>query len=355
MQNTARVGGRLPTHSHQWKWPQPGQRALFLNMSHARDRLQNLTNIARLGDTLAMWSCNKPEHAFELICTPPWSLPNQTRPFGQGWGMHEFVPALLPTRGSPPGSCRLLSYGLSADTTVEDELVAHHGCHGIGFEPFAAATRGPRHSGCTQCAGCVGCAGLRFMKRPAPMLNSTRLFGSMGGFHSDVTVASALVAVSPALALADFPPLNHSERPLDILKMDCEGCEYAIASAVRALGMPDFFRRVRQFAVELHVHSAMLSSWWHLQELDALFGMLQEAGLTLIHAQFAGCAAEKGLPAQTRADDNAPDVWSPRRKPCLPSVEKAGWPCRLTCQNLLFARTRARTVFIGDQGRVQGV
>lgn len=78
-----------------------------------------------------------------------------------------------------------------------------------------------------------------------------------------------------------------------------------------------------------------MSSEEHVAQLDALMTMMLEAGLELVHSQFGGCGAELGLSAQAKSLDDAPDRFAQH---CLPRVEQAGWPCRLTCQNLLFAR-----------------
>ena len=66
-------------------------------------------------------------------------------------------------------------------------------------------------------------------------------------------------------------------------------------------------------------------------------GGLRAAGLLLLHGQFGGCGAEARLMREQRADETMVDHPEYQRR-CLPEVEDAGWPCRLTCQNLLFAR-----------------
>lgn len=62
-----------------------------------------------------------------------------------------------------------------------------------------------------------------------------------------------LVTSIPALRLW----LRH--RVVDVLKVDCEGCEYSIARDVMAED-PLFFHRVGQFEIEVHVSDDMLDT-----------------------------------------------------------------------------------------------
>ena len=75
---------------------------------------------------------------------------------------------------------------------------------------------------------------------------------------------------------------NH--RAIDVLKMDCEGCEFAIARDV-ALHQPRFFSRVGQFAIELHLSKFFASTDEHIHYLGLLFYILEREGLILVDAR----------------------------------------------------------------------
>ena len=49
--------------------------------------------------------------------------------------------------------------------------------------------------------------------------------------------------------------LGHDNRDISLLKMDCEGCEWAVFSHYRAFVSSGSLRRIRQLSFELHVSS----------------------------------------------------------------------------------------------------
>ena len=108
---------------------------------------------------------------------------------------------------------------------------------------------------------------------------------------------------------------------VDVLKMDCEGCEYSLAKDV-VLEDPDFFHKVGQFAVEIHVSKVWLDSTEHLYSLGKLLKVMEEAGLRLSHASVEGCAPADEEPG------------------CMQELLDTGIPCGMgkSCHNYLFAR-----------------
>eukprot|EP00890_Picochlorum_soloecismus_P006466 jgi/Picsp_1/6820/NSC_04159-R1_hypothetical protein VOLCADRAFT_115955 [Volvox carteri f. nagariensis] len=104
--------------------------------------------------------------------------------------------------------------------------------------------------------------------------------------------------------------------------MDCEGCEYSLAKDV-AFEDPSFFKKIGQFAVEIHVSKVWLNSTEHLYSLGRVLQYLEEAGFRLAHSAIGGCAP---------LDENPG---------CMETLAQVGIPCGRgkSCHNYLFARS----------------
>jgi len=279
-------------------------------------------HLAAMGESFRALSCKRDRgygfprgtDAFQVQCHHP-SYRNRTHAAGKGWGEHMVVRDLLPAKGK--GDCIVVSYGLSNDVTFEEEMSKKHGCRGLAMDPTIPGAP-PGLSGTS----------FEYRKVGAPLLDGLQ------HRDSESLVATRFPTLSPVLAAKELHGGALDGKVLSLLKMDCEGCEYAIASLVAA-EMPTFFSSVKQLAIEIHVSATFMSTEKHLQALEQLMGMLSSAGLKLVHAQFGGCGAELKLSWWQRMQDENVGRYS---YTCLPGVETAGWPCRLTCQNLLFAR-----------------
>ena len=110
-------------------------------------------------------------------------------------------------------------------------------------------------------------------------------------------------------------------RRLSVLKVDCEGCEYAIAEDVLRED-PTFFRHIDQLAIEIHLARKWAVTKEHVDNLGRLYGLATAAGLQVVHAVVGGC----------NPNDEATG--------CNPAFLAAGFACgdREMCQNVLFAR-----------------
>jgi hypothetical protein len=108
---------------------------------------------------------------------------------------------------------------------------------------------------------------------------------------------------------------------LNVLKMDCEGCEYALARDVARFD-PGFFSKVGQFALEVHVSKRWLNDTLHLHYLGLLYHMLFSQGFELTHWSIAGCG------------------FASEKMGCMLELDEVGMPCgvRRSCHNLLFSR-----------------
>ncbi|KAK9918881.1 hypothetical protein WJX75_007780 [Coccomyxa subellipsoidea] len=93
--------------------------------------------------------------------------------------------------------------------------------------------------------------------------------------------------------LANVPLLARalSIEKLQVLKMDCEGCEYALADDI--LKHDELFLdKVDQFAIEVHTTAMIAKTRDHALALGRLYHLLQEAGLELVHAAVQYCNDE---------------------------------------------------------------
>lgn len=107
--------------------------------------------------------------------------------------------------------------------------------------------------------------------------------------------------------------LQHSR--IKVLKMDCEGCEYALVNSM-ALSDPLFLDHVEQFVVSVHLSQ----KWIHVRNLGLLYHFLFQSGFKLIHAVLAHC-------------DPLHEATG-----CSLELLRINYPCTKHCHNYLFAR-----------------
>lgn len=198
---------------------------------------------------------------------------------GKGWGGHHLCHPISP-------SCVFYSFGISTDYSFDRELAKVHGCNGYAFDPT--------------------------LKR-SPNIHAKVPFFPTGAavLHEVPFPTTNLTAVKK----------ERQHTTIDVLKMDCEGCEYAISRDVHA-NDPRFFDHVRQFAVELHIDRVRLQGCKELKGFGQLLVLIRNSGLRLEHAELTPCSGWK------------------ERQGCLVDLQQLGFPCsrRKMCQNLLFAR-----------------
>ena len=77
-------------------------------------------------------------------------------------------------------------------------------------------------------------------------------------------------------------------KRIAVLKMDCEGCEYALYKDVMAHN-PTFFQKIDQFAVEFHLSRKWLKGRMEAVELGRLLVLLSIEGFVLKHIELGSC------------------------------------------------------------------
>lgn len=94
---------------------------------------------------------------------------------------------------------------------------------------------------------------------------------------------------------------------IDILKIDCEGCEIAMARDI-LLEDPSFLDRVGQISIETHGTKTWVNSTEEVYYYALMFPLLEDAGFKLIWSSVFGCGK-----------------WE--HDGCRPEMEKMNMPC----------------------------
>ena len=204
---------------------------------------------------------------------------------GVAYGEHSLCAEL-----KPRGPCTFYSYGIQQDYTFDTAMADDWGCKGVALDPSVT--------------------------HPSK-LHRKVTFHNIAARTMDATEDAQWDLVTTVPGLKKF--LRHDR--IDVLKMDCEGCEYALAQDI-LLEDPGFLRKVDQLAIEIHVSRKWLKTEAHAHHLGMLYALAKDSGLRLVETVFGGC----------HPDDEAPG--------CHPVLQAAGFPCQggMMCNNLLFAR-----------------
>jgi len=214
--------------------------------------------------------------------------------FGKGYGGHY----LCSDRRHQSQSCNFLSFGIADDYTFDTDLATNWNCRGITADP-TIIHQSKIHPLVT------------FHNIAANMIRDNAQRKKQEG-GKDWWIASVP-------STTKFFKLDH----MDVLKLDCEGCEYAVARDVLA-EEPDYFQKVDQVTMEVHLSKAWLNDAEQLYYLGMLLKLLDDAGLKLQYSKAVGCAL---------ADEE---------KGCMEELIELGFPCGnfQSCHNYLFAKDK---------------
>jgi hypothetical protein len=117
--------------------------------------------------------------------------------------------------------------------------------------------------------------------------------------------------------LASLPGLRRllGWNYLDIVKIDCEGCELALARDVLAED-PTFLDRVGQISIETHGTRTWVNTTEELYYYALMFPLLEEAGFTLVWSDVFGCGKWEHVSVVPWGGDRVPWSSSANRTLC---------------------------------------
>eukprot|EP00537_Pseudo-nitzschia_pungens_P015221 CAMPEP_0172409670 /NCGR_PEP_ID=MMETSP1061-20121228/76480_1 /TAXON_ID=37318 /ORGANISM="Pseudo-nitzschia pungens, Strain cf. pungens" /LENGTH=375 /DNA_ID=CAMNT_0013145831 /DNA_START=314 /DNA_END=1441 /DNA_ORIENTATION=- len=184
----------------------------------------------------------------------------------------------------PPKGCSFFSFGINDDPSFDQKLAETWGCRGFAGDP-SVHHPSKLHPKVT------------FHNVGASMLqdNEERLINKGG---AEEWWSTSMTKLRYWLGL---------ER-VEIIKMDCEGCEFALAKDIITED-PTFLFKVDQISIETHVSKAWLTTREHFYYFALHFVLLEEAGFELEWSQIFGCSKRHEVPG------------------CVPELEEYGFPC----------------------------
>ena len=175
--------------------------------------------------------------------------------FGKG-GEH-MVCGPKPTEG-----CRFFSFGIRDDPSFDIQLGESWNCRGFAGDP--SITHPSKLS-------------------PAVTFHNVGLKMLRSNWESKKDPKDEWI-------LASLPQLRQflGWDYVDIVKIDCEGCEVAMARDILAED-PDFLQKIGQISIETHATRTWVNTTEELYYYALMFPLLEDAGFKLIWSSVFGC------------------------------------------------------------------
>ena len=110
--------------------------------------------------------------------------------------------------------------------------------------------------------------------------------------------------------MTSFPKLRYflGLEKIDILKIDCEGCEVALARDMLRED-PTFLHHVDQISIETHMTKTWMTTREHVYYFGLLLVLLEEAGFVMEWSSVFGCSKRHEV------------------KGCMEDITDTAWPC----------------------------
>lgn len=207
-----------------------------------------------------------------------------TQSYGKGEGAHDLCPL------EKDCGCHAITYGVQRDWSFETAL-GELCCKVFAHDPSVNYKAG---------------------------LDKNVYFHKYGAPNPPDRVVDGWVSVAPPQVARMLVP---SGARINVLKMDCDNCEYMIYPSVVAED-PEFFKRVDQFSLEAGITNNFMRSHDDFMNYARLLALLERDGLELVTASLNWCGPRNeatGCPEWLAAYD---------------------YPCEKMhmCHNFLFAR-----------------
>lgn len=167
--------------------------------------------------------------------------------------------------GPPPtteNSCKFLSFGIRDDPSFDIHLAETWNCRGFAGDPSIT------HPSKLHPAVTFHNVGLTMLRSNVEQRKDP----------SDEWILTSLPALRQFLGWND----------LDIVKIDCEGCEVAMARDILAED-PTFLDHVGQISIETHATRTWVNTTEELYYYALQFPLLEDAGFELIWSDVFGC------------------------------------------------------------------
>lgn len=228
---------------------------------------------------------------------------------GRNYGGHPICDRI--SRDSD-NKCSFLSYGIQYDYSFDKSMENKYGCRGVAMDPTVNYPN----------------------KLPGTNVTFQKVAAPGNHLPKNWNVLSPLEASK-----------QYHMKQVNVLKMDCEGCEYALMKSIEA--DPAFFERVDQFTAELHFGHPLLSDDADVEAFESLLKALDSAGLQVAAFGSMGLCGKRITGKGSSSFATAYDMWSGNatqetqamwNKECNTKLVETGYACGLNCVNVLFAR-----------------
>jgi hypothetical protein len=225
------------------------------NLAKARLLKQRMLKVAS-DPVLFRQSFPRPLEIFDPY-EPQWTCPYEERvgkDFGDGGKFVCGTPAYF--RRDTQRRCLVYSIGSSGDFSFETDVLRRYGCEIHTFDPTGPSA---------EWAAAAKSLGVEFHPWGLNRVEA-------------VNRNNALLAANPSYPLAEIMQrLGHTGRKIDILKIDCEGCEFdAFTPVWHDLKAKRY--EVGQVQIEVHMNE-------HEKQVGPFFASAADAGFDLFHKE----------------------------------------------------------------------
>lgn len=216
---------------------------------------------------------------------------------------------------APSTGCKFVSFGIRDDPSFDIHLASKWNCSGFAGDPSVT------HPSKLHPAVTFHNIGLKMLRKNVEQLRNP----------ADVWILTSL----PSLRTFVGWPY------LDIVKIDCEGCEVALARDI-LLEDPSFLEHVGQISIETHGNRNWVNSTEELYYWSLMFPLLEDAGFSLVWSSVFGCGKHEhnGCRPELEQKMNMPCGSRPRNPG--QGIAKNRVPIGWSCHDWLWARDARR-------------